>query len=144
MSYGLSQSSTSKWINMMAKPLENAAACYIGSKFLGIDGRITNPIIGTQDAAMSLAVAGFGASLVTETVHSWVLPQITPGNQWYSTASMVLSPTIQTLGLYAYVSYFDSPEASSIGMTNFALLGAGGEIASCYVNDNFVTPWLSG
>jgi hypothetical protein len=138
----MSYNYTQKWANMFAKPLENAAMCYLGGKMLGIDTYLDNPIIGQQDGPTSLAFGGFLASFVTETVHSWILPSV--GSQWYTTASMVVSPALQTGGLYAYVAYLNSGAAQAIGPMNFGILGAGGEIASTYVNNAFVSPWLDG
>jgi len=133
----------SRWGNQIAKPVENAAATYLGCKLLGISGDMYNPVLGTLDAASQLAAASAVCSVATEAVHNWVLPQVASGDQIYSSASMLLNPLLQSSMLYMYANTTSPNKSKAIGSFNLLALGAGSEIVSSYVNDGFVQPWLN-
>jgi hypothetical protein len=137
-----SGSLSSKVVNQLIKPVENYALTYLGAKLMGFSGRMENRYLGDRDTVSQLALGSAICSLATESIHNWVLPQVAAGDQIYSSASMLLNPILQASFVYAYSS-LTAPGKTELYGTNLMLLAAGSEIASTYVNDGFVQPWLN-
>lgn len=134
---------TSKAVNMLVKPLENAAVSYLGAKYLlGIEGNMSLPVIGNKDSSMAIGVLAGATSLATETVASYVLPEVVDGTQLYVSSSMLLRPVLMSAGLYAAIASSSPAKAQNVGLAKIALLGAGSEVASSYLNSAIVQPWL--
>jgi hypothetical protein len=133
----------SKVVNMLVKPIENAGAVYLGAKLLGLSGKMSNKYLGEMDQSSQLAIGAGICSVATETVHSFVLPEITGSSQFYSTASMVLNPVLQAGLLYAYSSVNAPNRTAETGAGRIMMLGAGGEVLATYVNSAFVQPYMN-
>lgn len=134
-----------KLTNQFVKPVENFAICYLASKYIfNNTGKIKVPFLKDQDVHLGLGIFAGVSSAGAELAHNWILPEIVQGNQWQSSASMVLTPSLVGLGVFALAGYSDGYKVhNALNARNLVLLGAGSEIASTYLNDNFVQPWLN-
>lgn len=131
-----------KVANQLAKPLENFAFCYLGSKYVLNESGRFDSILGRYDACINYGIAGGLSSVVAEAIHGWVLPEVNSDAQLNSTASMVLNPVLVGAGLFSAISMGDSVKASNVGFGKIFLLGASSEVLSAYVNDRLVQPYL--
>jgi hypothetical protein len=131
--------------NVLVKPLENAAVSYLIIKtgLLGLNGELRGKY-GSPTAEVQLPMGAAVASLVTETVHQFVLPEVADGTQLYNTASMVLNPLLMGLGVYVWGNSMDKYYVESVGGSKVALLGALSEVGATYLDNGFVKPWLTG
>ncbi len=137
------QSTSNKVINMLAKPVENAALVYLGSKLLGISGNSKLPLIGNKKTDMNLALVAGVSSLATETVHNYILPLGIDSSAGLTSAGMLLNPLLQIGISTAIVAGTDLNTLNNVKLPKMALLFGGAEIGAQYINSGFVQPWLN-
>ena len=125
--YADSSSWTTKLGSMAVKPIVNAGLTYLGAKLIGISGSMDNPLLGSMPAASQLAIGSGVASVGTQVMHSYIFPELGSGS-FYSGTSMLLTPALQGLLLFAYASWSDQYVSPSIGPIELVALGAASEV----------------
>ena len=128
------------------KPVVVGVVSYLGAKALGLDKEVldVNTAIGKIPGAMFFGALGAGSSLVTESVHQWVLPYLPQSPEAVKVEDAILSPAIHA-AVNVGAIYFLYPEMlKNIGIQKPVLLGAGAEVAGSYGFDNFIKPmdWM--
>jgi hypothetical protein len=135
------QSTSQKLASMATKPLINGGLVYLGSKLLGVNGTMDNPVFGSMEASQQLALGAAVSSVGTQVVHSWILPELGNGN-FYDGTSMLLSPVLQGLLFSAYAGLSDGFKSAQLGQVELIGLGAVSEVGASYLNDGVLRPWM--
>ncbi len=123
---------------MLAKPITVGIVAALGANAMGAAYSVGFPIIGEVPAALYWGMLGTGSSLVTETLHTWVLPYLPQSDYSVKMENALLSPAINAAVNVLALKVFYPDILEFTGYTQPIAIAVGSQIAGDYAFTNFI------
>lgn len=134
---------TSKLKQQLARPVVIGIVSALGAAAMGKHYNMELPIIGAVSKPVFYGILGVGSSLVTETLHQWVLPYLPQSDTAVKAENALLSPAIHGIVNVATLKLLYPEMINVIGYQEPLLIGVGAEIVGGYSFDNLLMGYMS-
>jgi hypothetical protein len=140
----MSESTSSKLKQQFVRPIGVGLVSALGARAMGVQFRITMPLLGNVSKPVFYGVLGFGSSLVSETLHQWVLPYLPQSEEAVNAENAVLSPALHALTNVVALKVIYPGILEDHGLQEPILIGAGAEVLGDYGFKYWVQPmdWM--
>jgi hypothetical protein len=134
----MSDSTSSKLKQQFVRPLVVGAISALGAKSMGGQYLVDMPLLGEVSKPVFYGVLGFGSSLVSETLHQWVLPYLPQSEEAVNAENALLSPALHAATNVLALKLLYPTILSYSGIQEPIVIGAGAEIVGDYAFSHWI------